>query len=102
MMRADEAPATFYRTDDISQTSNELRTMVIQTADHFKPMKRYAVAVWKENLANGSSRYWVGVILAKSPLSDWLGSHLAADTPQEMMSPNGQAARDVSAQRRQR
>jgi hypothetical protein len=102
MMRADEAPATFYQTDDISQPSNELRQMVIDTAHNYKPMKRYAVAVWKENLTNGSSRYWVGVLLGKSPASDWFGSHLGADTPQEMISPNGQAESDVSPECRQR
>jgi len=97
MMRTD-GPAAFYQSDDISQPSNKLRKMVIDetAALHPEPMKRYAVAVWEEHLANGSSRYWVGIFLAKSPLSDWLGSHLGADTPQEMISPNGQAERDVS------
>jgi hypothetical protein len=102
MMTADlEAPKTFYQTDDLSQPSNELRKMFTRTAD-FKPMKRYAVAVWKENLANGSSRYWIAVIFAKSPLSDWLDNHLAQDTPKEMISPNGQAERDVYPECRQR
>jgi hypothetical protein len=77
--------------------------MVIDiTALHYEPMKRYAVAVWKETLASGPSRYWVGVVLAKSPASEWFGSHLGADDPQEMISPNGQAERDVSPECRQR
>jgi hypothetical protein len=96
MIKTDEGPSAFYRTDDISQPSNELRQMAVDTALHYVPMKRYAVAVWKENLTSGSSRYWVGVVLAKSSLSDWLGSRLGADSPQESFSPNGPAERDVS------
>jgi hypothetical protein len=96
LMHADEAPSTFYQTDDISVPSNELRQMVIDTARHYKPMKRYAVAVWKENLPSGRARYWVGITLAKSEASDWFGNHLGADTPQEMASPNFDAKQDIA------
>jgi hypothetical protein len=88
LMKADEGPQAFYQTNDLAQPSNELHTLAIDTAHKYKPMSRFAVAVWKENLASGSSQYWVAVVLAKSAASDWFGSHLGADTPREMISPN--------------
>ncbi|HEX5235254.1 MAG TPA: hypothetical protein VFW25_07995 [Silvibacterium sp.] len=102
MMSTDEGPSAFYKTDDISQPSNDLLKMVKDIANHYKPMRRYAVSVWREKLANGSSRYWVGIVLAKSPVSDWFGSHLGADTPQEMAHPNYVAKRDISPTCRQK
>ena len=88
LMRADEGPQTFYQTNDPTQPSSELRALAIDTANKYKPMSRFAVAVWKENSASGSPQFWVAVVLAKSAASDWFGSHLGGDTPREMISPN--------------
>jgi hypothetical protein len=95
LMKADEGLQAFYQTNDPSQPSNELRALAIDTAHKYKPMSRFAVAVWKEKLASGSSQYWVAVVLAKSAASDWFGSHLGADTPREMVSPNYAAVEAV-------
>jgi hypothetical protein len=94
-MTADEGPEAFYQTDDPAQPSRELPTMAIDTARHYKPMSRFAVVVWKQRLASGSLQYWVAVVLAKSAASDWFGSHLGADTPGEMRSPNYEAREAV-------
>lgn len=96
LMKADEGPQAFYQTNDPAQPSSELRALATDTAHKYKPMSRFAVAVWKENLASGSSQYWVAVVLAKSAASDWFGSHLGADTPREMWSPNYAAVEAVA------
>jgi hypothetical protein len=95
LLTADEGPQAFYQTDDPSQPTRELQNMAVDTALHYKSMSRFAVAVWKQRLAGGSSRYWVAVVLAKSAVSDWFGSHLGADAPQEMRSPNYEAREAV-------
>jgi hypothetical protein len=95
LMKTDEGPQAFYQTNDPAQPSSELRKLAIDTALHYKPMARLAVAVWTEKSASGSSQYWVAVVLAKSAISDWFGGHLGADTPQEMRSPNFAAVEAV-------
>jgi hypothetical protein len=95
LMKADEGPQAFYQTTDPAQPSSELRALAIDTANKYKPMSRFAVTVWKENSANGSSRFWVAIVLAKSAASDWFGSHLGGDTPREMISPNHAAVEAV-------
>jgi hypothetical protein len=95
LMKADEGPQAFYQTNDPAQPSSELRALAIDTAHKYKPMSRFAVAVWKEKLASGSSQYWVAVVLAKSAASDWFGSHIGADTPREVISPNYTAVEAV-------
>jgi hypothetical protein len=95
LMTTDEGPQAFYQTDDPEQPTRELRTLAIDTAREYKPMSRFAVAVWKRRLASGSWQYWVAVVLAKSAASDWFGSHIGADTPREMRSPNSEAREAV-------
>lgn len=102
MMLTDEGPSAFYETDDINRPSDQLRNLATYITAHYNvkrhasPFKRFAVAVWKEDMPNGTSRYWVGVLLAKSPISDWLGLRFGADTPKEMRSPNYEAEEDVA------
>lgn len=59
LMTTDEGPQAFYQTNDPGQPSSELRTLARDAAHRYKPMSRFAVAVWKEKLASGSSQYWV-------------------------------------------
>lgn len=102
MMLTDEGPSAFYETDDINHPGDHLRNLATYITAHYEvkrhatPFKRFAVAVWKEDMPSGATRYWVGVLLAKSPISDWLGLHLGGDTPKEMRSPNYEAEEDVA------
>ncbi len=103
MMKTDEAPAgAFYQSNDPGQSSADLLRLVSDASEGYKPMSRYAVAVWKAKSVNGSSQYWIGVILSKSAISNWAGSHLGADTPGEMFSPNADAEKDVARECRHR
>jgi hypothetical protein len=95
LMLTDEGLQVFYQTIDPGQPSSELRKLAVATARHYKPMQRFAVSVWSERSASGSTQYWVAVVLGHSAILDWLGLHLGADTPAEMRSPNAAAIADV-------
>ena len=57
LMTMDEGPQAFYQTEDPAQLTPELRKLAIDTAREYKPMSRFAVAVWKQKLAIGSWQY---------------------------------------------
>jgi len=106
MMETDGGPKAFYQTTQVGEPSDELRKLVEREEEQELRWRmrssRFAVAVWKRRMADGSVHYWVGVVLAKSAISEWTGLHLGGDTPAEMISPNSAAKTAVIPECRNR